>query len=79
MAWFTKSCDVCIDPKVYYQKAECDGYWAKITVEWHSPVEDTFRMEQAEKIADDIVKFAGPQMRDMVNKMRGEVTTSASS
>lgn len=56
---------------MYYQSHTCDGYSAKIIIEWEIP-ENTHDkcLELPEYIASEILKFSGPKTRDMVNKMR---------
>jgi len=61
----------------YYQTHVCEGYRAKVTIEWSMP--DTvdadllpaWRKEVAEEIADSILAFSGKKIRDMVQAMRG--------
>lgn len=60
-------------PHVFYQSHECDGYSAKIIIEWSFPdkLEPSWRSFEAEEVADKILANAGPKMRDMVQIMRG--------
>lgn len=57
---------------MYYQYHECQGYKAKITVEWEVPDNDHLKenLRLADDIADDIICFCAPKTKDMVNKMR---------
>lgn len=56
---------------MYYHYHECQGYKAKITVEWEVPNNhDKERLILAEDTADDILGYAGPRMKEMVAKMR---------
>ncbi len=62
--------------RTFYQSHECEGFRAKITIEWDIPpkVEETAiarRIAVAEDIADAILAFSGKRMRDMVQIMRG--------
>jgi hypothetical protein len=59
--------------KTFYQSHECEGYRAKITIEWEFPheIEPAWRSLEAEEIADAILRYSGPKMRDMVQVMRG--------
>lgn len=62
--------------RMYYQSHECEGFRAKITIEWDIPkkVDETAipgRIAAAEDIADSILAFSGKKMRDMVQSMRG--------
>lgn len=63
-------------PKTFYQSHECDGYRAKVTIEWSFPsdIEPSWRSLEAEDIADSILSFSGKKMRDMVQAMRGYKT-----
>lgn len=64
------------EPKTFYQSHECDGYRAKVTIEWSFPrdTEPSWRSLEAEDIADAIMAHSGPKMRDMVQVMRGYKT-----
>jgi hypothetical protein len=63
--------------RIFYQSHECEGFRAKVTIEWSMP--DTvdgdllpkWRTETAEDIADSILAFSGRKMRHMVQAMRG--------
>ena len=61
----------------FHQIHECEGYRAKVTIEWSMPAHidgdllPAWRKEYAEQIADSILAFSGKQMRDMVQAMRG--------
>src|SRR6185312_12493297 len=62
--------------KQFYQSHECDGFWARVTIEWSIPerVDETtikHRIQDAEDIADQILGFAAHRIRDMVQAMRG--------
>lgn len=63
--------------RIFYQSHQCEGYHARVTIEWTTPkgVEGdllpAWRMQSAEAIADAILAFSGPKMRDMVQAMRG--------
>jgi hypothetical protein len=62
----------------FYQSHECEGYRAKILIEWSTPdnilleILPPWRMREAEEIADSIMGFAGPKIRDIVQRMRGK-------
>lgn len=59
----------------YFQSHHVDGYRARVTIEWEMP-EDIDPIgaswERAEDIADKVLAYAGPRMRDIVRSMRGE-------
>lgn len=56
----------------FYQSHECEGFRAKVTIEWDiPPTADERRLTEAEDIADSILAFSGKKMRDMVQAMRG--------
>lgn len=56
---------------MYYQYHECAGYRAKVTIEWEIPDNSNKDyLNLAENIADEILSFAAPKTKDMVNKMR---------
>jgi hypothetical protein len=61
----------------FHQSHECAGFRAKVTIEWSTPEEidldllPAWRSEMTEDIADSILAFSGPKMRDMVQAMRG--------
>jgi hypothetical protein len=63
--------------RVFYQSHECQGFRAKVTIEWSMPetvdadLLPAWRTEAAEDIADSILAFSGRKMRDMVQAMRG--------
>lgn len=61
--------------RIFYQSHECEGFRAKVTIEWSMPVDGdllpAWRAETAEDIADSILAFSGRKMRDMVQAMRG--------
>lgn len=62
--------------RTFYQSHECEGFRAKVTIEWDIPAtadETTIkhRVQNAEDIADQILGFAGKRMRHMVQAMRG--------
>ncbi len=61
--------------RTFYQSHECEGFRAKVTIEWDIPeMHETvmnYRLDAAEDIADQIMAFAGKRMRDMVQTMRG--------
>lgn len=60
-----------------FQSHECDGYRAKVTIEWELPEDVEFallppqRRADTEEIADAIASFAFPRVRNMVMAMRG--------
>jgi hypothetical protein len=60
----------------YYQSCDIDGYRAKVTIEWEMPADiDPAGLpgwERAETLADMVLAYAGPRMRDVVRLMRGE-------
>jgi hypothetical protein len=65
----------------FYQSHSCDGFSAKVTIEWMVPKKVDIdmipnRMQRAEDIADAILGFSGPKMRDMVQELRGYPLTS---
>lgn len=61
----------------FYQSHQCEGYHAKVTIEWSTPKDveadllPASRMQNAEAIAESTLTFSGPRMRDMVRAMRG--------
>ena len=63
--------------KSFYQSHECEGFRAKVTIEWSIPehIEETnlpqWRMEDALNTADNILSYAAPKIRNMVQSMRG--------
>ncbi len=62
--------------RTFYQSHVCEGFRAKLTIEWDIPpkCEETViahRIAAAEDIADAILAFAGPRMIHMVQAMRG--------
>jgi hypothetical protein len=62
--------------RTFYQSHSCEGFSARVTIEWDIPekVDETAipgRLAEAEDIADEILKFSGNKMRDMVQTMRG--------
>jgi hypothetical protein len=63
--------------RIFYQSHQCEGYHAKVTIEWSMPkgvdgdLLPVSRTQDAEAIADSILAFSGPKMRDMVQIMRG--------
>lgn len=62
--------------RTFYQSHECEGFRAKVTIEWDIPkkIDETAipnRIAVAEDIADAILAFSGKRMRDMVQAMRG--------
>ncbi len=63
--------------KSYYQSYSCDGFNAKITIEWSFPLEKESYIEtnlcKAERIADIILSDNGQKMREMVQTMRGKL------
>lgn len=65
---------------IFYQSHQCEGYHAKVTIEWTTPKDvegdllPPWRMQTAEDLADLILQFSGPKMRDMVQAMRGFTT-----
>lgn len=68
--------------RTFYQSHSCEGFRAKVTIEWDIPEtsDETVirhRIEAAEDIADSILRFSGNKMRDMVQVMRGFTVTSA--
>lgn len=60
----------------YFQSSEIDGYRAKVTIEWELPSDvDPAGLrgwERADDLADMVLAYAGPRMRDIVRLMRGE-------
>jgi hypothetical protein len=63
--------------RTFYQTHSCEGFSAKVTIEWDIPptsdeIAIRARIAAAEDIADDILKMAGGKMRDMVQTMRGQ-------
>lgn len=64
------------EPKTFYQSHTCDGYSAKVIIEWSFPheMEPSWRSLEAEDVADAILRHAGPKIRDMVQAMRGYKT-----
>lgn len=70
--------------RTFYQSHTCDGFRAKITIEWDIPkdIDETTirnRLFGAEDIADAILAFAGPRMIHMVQTMRGYSVTRPAS
>lgn len=68
--------DVTPQHRTFYQVHECEGFRAKVTIEWNIPatVDETViahRIAAAVDIADVILGFSGKRMRDMVQAMRG--------
>ena len=60
--------------KSYYQSYFCDGYTAKVTIEWSYPLnlsENSQALKDAEEIADKIMSYSAPLIRPLVQKMRG--------
>jgi hypothetical protein len=63
--------------RTFYQSHQCEGFRAKVVIEWSEPSDDdlefqpAWRAADAEEIADEILAFSGPRMRDMVQAMRG--------
>src|SRR6185312_12212956 len=62
--------------KQFYQSHECDGFRARVTIEWSIPerVDETtirHRIQDAEDIAEQILGFAAHRVRNMVQAMRG--------
>jgi len=56
---------------MYYQYHECQGYSARVTIEWEIPDEhEKGRLLLAEPTADEILAYAGPRMKEIVAKMR---------
>lgn len=57
----------------FYQTHECGGYRAAITIEWSHPDRgyNGEHVSRAEDVADEIIAEAGPQMREIVQTMRG--------
>lgn len=65
----------------FYQSHECEGFRAKVTIEWDIPkkIDETAipgRIAIAEDIADEVLAFSGKRIRDMVQAMRGYPVTS---
>lgn len=55
----------------YYQYFECDGYQAKVTIEWQVPNKaNPDYLKCAENLADQILIYSAPKTRDMVQAMR---------
>lgn len=62
--------------RVFYQSHSCEGFSARVTIEWDIPPTSDesvigARIAAAEEIADDILRSSGGKMRDMVQIMRG--------
>lgn len=63
--------------RTFYQSHECEGFRAKVTIEWSEPSDDdlefqpAWRAQETEDIADSILSFSGRKMREMVQVMRG--------
>ena len=56
---------------LYYQSHECQGYRARVTIEWEIPDDHPKeRLILAEPVADEILNYAGPRMKEIVAKMR---------
>ncbi len=57
----------------FYQMHSCEGYSAKVTVEWQAP--GTINGEyahDAEDVADEVFAKIGARARDIVQAMRGK-------
>jgi hypothetical protein len=70
-----------VSNRSYYFTHSCEGFSAKVTIEWDIPkkVDETVirnRIANAEDIADSIMGFAGRRVRDMVQVMRGYTVAS---
>jgi hypothetical protein len=62
--------------RTYFQSHSCEGFSARVTIEWDIPPtsDETViaaRIAAAEDIADQILAAAGGKVRDMVQTMRG--------
>ena len=59
--------------QTYFQSHACEGYRAKVTIEWETPesVPLAERTMVAETIASDILVFSANRLRQMVQAMRG--------
>lgn len=57
----------------FYQMHECGGYRAMVTIEWQHPDKgyNGEHVSRAEDLADEAMAEVGPQMRDIVQTMRG--------
>lgn len=69
--------------RTFYQSHECEGFRAKVTIEWSMPEKldpdllPPWREEMATDIADGILAFSGRRMRQMVQAMRGYRTDNS--
>jgi len=68
--------------RTFYQSHECEGFRAKVTIEWSMPTDvdpdhlPAWRAQTAEDIADSVLAFSGRRMRQMVQAMRGHTISS---
>lgn len=60
----------------YFQSHDCGGYRATVTIEWFPPddVEECSlgsRGDKAEELAESVLSFSAPKVREIVQAMRG--------